>query len=172
MLLNLQSSPMPKRSTLVFLITFSLLLSSCSPRDFLTRRLTADLIAGSETFRAQQHFQFRTGIVSNQDYLSPDYLLLQHKGWISATTAPCPAPHPLLGDVRKVAAPAASVPSSAVPRAPPCPLCYILRHVALNHRAAVYAYLLPAAADAFQQCFFLRHVRFLLPFLRRDEAQT
>jgi hypothetical protein len=62
-----------------------LLLTSCSPRDFLTRRLAADLIAASETFRAQQRFQFRTGIISNQDYLSPDYLLLQHKGWISAT---------------------------------------------------------------------------------------
>jgi hypothetical protein len=67
-----------------------LLLTSCSPRDFLTRRLAADLIAASPTFRAQQHFQFRTGIISNQDYLSPDYLLLQHKGWISAIYARCP----------------------------------------------------------------------------------
>ena len=26
----------------------------------------------------------------NKDYLSPDYLVLQHRGWISATNAPCP----------------------------------------------------------------------------------
>ena len=65
-------------------------LLSCSPRDFLTRRLAFDLIAGSETFRTQQQFQFRTGVISNKDYLSPDYLALQHHGWISATTAACP----------------------------------------------------------------------------------
>jgi hypothetical protein len=66
------------------------LLSSCSPRDFLTRRLASDLIASSTTFRATQQFELRTGIVSNQDYLSPDYLALQHHGWISATNAACP----------------------------------------------------------------------------------
>ncbi|MGO8797396.1 MAG: hypothetical protein ACLQLC_21465 [Candidatus Sulfotelmatobacter sp.] len=69
----------------------TLLLSSCSPRDFLNRRLAADLIEASSTFRAQQHFQLRTGVVSNQDYLSSDYVVLQHRGWISATNAPCPA---------------------------------------------------------------------------------
>ena len=47
-----------------------LLLSSCSPRDFLTRRLAADLISTSETFRAQQQFELRTGIISNEDYRS------------------------------------------------------------------------------------------------------
>jgi len=67
-----------------------LLLSSCSPRDFLTRRLAADLIAASDTFRIQQQFQLRIGIVANKDYLSPDYLALQHHGWISATSVPCP----------------------------------------------------------------------------------
>ena len=82
---------MPKRPNLVFLITFSLLLSACSPRDFLTRRLAAALIAASETFRAPQRFQMVTGVVANKDYLSPDYLMLQHRGWISATTARCPA---------------------------------------------------------------------------------
>jgi hypothetical protein len=66
-------------------------LPSCSPRDFLTRRLAADLIATSSTFRAPQPFQLRTGIISNQDYLSPDYLALQHRGWTSATHANCPA---------------------------------------------------------------------------------
>jgi hypothetical protein len=68
-----------------------LLLTSCSPRDFLTRRLAADLIAASSTFRAQQQFQLRTGVIANKDYLSPGYLMLQHHGWISGTTAPCPA---------------------------------------------------------------------------------
>jgi hypothetical protein len=81
---------MPKPSILVLCIACLLLLSSCSPRDFLTRRLAADLIASSDTFRAQQQFQLRTGVVSNQDYLSPDYLALQHRGWISATKAACP----------------------------------------------------------------------------------
>jgi len=67
-----------------------LLLSSCSPRNFLTRRLAADLIATSETFRSQQQFQLRIGEVANKDYLSPDYLVLRHHGWISATISPCP----------------------------------------------------------------------------------
>jgi hypothetical protein len=67
-----------------------LLLSSCSPRDYLTRRLAGDLIAGSNTFRASQQFELRTGVVSNQDYLSPDYLALQHHGWISGAKATCP----------------------------------------------------------------------------------
>jgi hypothetical protein len=67
-----------------------LLLSSCSPRDFLTRRLAADLIATSATFRSQQQFQLRIGVVANKDYLSPDYLALRHHGWISATISPCP----------------------------------------------------------------------------------
>jgi hypothetical protein len=67
-----------------------LLLSSCSPRDFLTRRLAADLIATSNTFRATQSFQMTTGIVSNADYLSTEYLAVQHHGWISATQARCP----------------------------------------------------------------------------------
>lgn len=82
---------MTGRPNLVFLIVCSLFLSSCSPRDFLTRRLAADLIEGSQTFRAQQQFQLHTGIIANKDYLSPDYLALQHRGWISATNAACPA---------------------------------------------------------------------------------
>lgn len=66
------------------------LLSSCSPRDFLTRRLAADLIAASETFRVLQQIQLRTGILSNADYLASNALVLQHHGWISATKATCP----------------------------------------------------------------------------------
>jgi hypothetical protein len=67
-----------------------LLLSSCSPRDFLTRRLATDLIAGSSTFKTPQQFWLHTGIVTNKDYLAPESLVLQHRGWISATTKPCP----------------------------------------------------------------------------------
>jgi hypothetical protein len=55
---------------------------SCSPRDFLKRRLAADLIAGSEAFRAPQVFWLKTGIVSNDDFNSPDSLVLQRHGWI------------------------------------------------------------------------------------------
>jgi len=72
-------------------------LPSCSPRDFLTRRLAADLIERSETFRAPQQFLLRTGVISNDDYLSPESLALQHRGWISGTKTSCPptlAPSP------------------------------------------------------------------------------
>lgn len=68
-----------------------LLCAGCSPRDFLTRRLAADLIAGSEAFKTQQQFFLRTGIVSNKEYLSPDYLVLQRRGWITGVTVPCTA---------------------------------------------------------------------------------
>ncbi|MFZ0759578.1 MAG: hypothetical protein WAM69_06455 [Candidatus Sulfotelmatobacter sp.] len=81
---------MRKPSTLVLCIACLLLLASCSPRDFLTRRLTADLIASSETFRTPRQFDLRVGVVSNQDYLSPDYLALQHHGWISGASVACP----------------------------------------------------------------------------------
>jgi uncharacterized protein YjeT (DUF2065 family) len=63
----------------------------CSPRDFLTRRLAADLISTSDTFRAPQLFWLRTGIVSNQDFSSPDYMVLQRRGWIIGTEHKCPA---------------------------------------------------------------------------------
>jgi len=72
-------------------ITALLVLASCSPRDFLTRRLAADLIASSEAFRDPQRFQVRTGVLSNDDYLSPEYRMLEHRGWMTATKAPCPA---------------------------------------------------------------------------------
>lgn len=67
------------------------LLTACSPRDFLTRRLVTDLIAASPDFRESQHFVLQTGVVPNKDYPSPEYLVLQHHGWISANSAPCPA---------------------------------------------------------------------------------
>ncbi len=63
----------------------------CSPRDFLTRRLAADLISASETFKAPQVFWLRTGIVSNKDFSSPDFLVLQRRGWIIGTEQKCPA---------------------------------------------------------------------------------
>jgi hypothetical protein len=89
-ILSTTLSFMPKLSTFALSIASLILLPSCSPRDFLTRRLAADLIASSETFRTQQQFQLRIGVIANKDYLSPDYLALQHHGWISATVSPCP----------------------------------------------------------------------------------
>jgi hypothetical protein len=81
---------MHKPPILALCLAVLLFLSSCSPRDFLTRRLAADLIEASSTFRAQQQFQFHTGAIANKEYLAPDYLTLQHRGWISATTTACP----------------------------------------------------------------------------------
>ena len=63
----------------------------CSPRDFLTRRLAADLISASDTFKAPQLFWLRTGIVSNKDFSSPDSMVLQRRGWILGTEQKCPA---------------------------------------------------------------------------------
>jgi hypothetical protein len=81
---------MRKNSTLVLCLSLLLFLASCSPRDFLTRRLAGDLIASSNTFRAERQFELRTVVVSSKDYLSPDYLALEHHGWISGTSAACP----------------------------------------------------------------------------------
>jgi hypothetical protein len=84
-----------KKLSLAVLLTVS--LTACSPRDFLTRRLASDLISASTTFSASQQFVLRTGIVTSKDYPSPEYLVLQHHGWISATAVACPpglAPSP------------------------------------------------------------------------------
>jgi len=67
----------------------TILLSSCSPRDFLSRRLAFDLIAGSVPFKTSQAFVLQTGVISNKDYVSPEYLVLERHGWINATNAPC-----------------------------------------------------------------------------------
>jgi hypothetical protein len=75
---------------LVLLIAGILLLSSCTPRDVLSRRLATDLIVASETFNAPQQYVLQTGIVSNKEYIAPEYLVLQHHGWIAATNANCP----------------------------------------------------------------------------------
>jgi len=78
---------MRKKSILSVLGVFFLL--SCSPRDFLTRRLAADLISSSDAFKVPQQFELQTGVLSNKEYASPEYLVLQHRGWISANTAAC-----------------------------------------------------------------------------------
>ena len=63
---------------------------ACSPRDFLSRRLARDLIAGAESFKTQQVFELRSGIVSNQGFNSPESLVLQRRGWIIGTQQKCP----------------------------------------------------------------------------------
>lgn len=84
---------------------------ACSPRDFLTRRLAATLIAGSDTFKTTQQFWLRTGVISNKDYSSPEYLVLQRRGWITGANVPCPndtaVPRPAPGALRT---PAGSAP--------------------------------------------------------------
>jgi len=65
-------------------------VTACTPRDFLTRRLAATLIAGSDTFTAPQQFWLRIGPVSNKDFSSPQYLVLEHRGWIVGATTACP----------------------------------------------------------------------------------
>jgi hypothetical protein len=75
----------------LFLLLGGMLITSCSPRDFLSRRLAGDLISASGTFKTPQQFVLQTGVVANKDYVSPEYLVLQHHGWISAVTAPCPS---------------------------------------------------------------------------------
>ena len=77
------------RELLFLSVAISALCTSCSPRDYLTRRLAADLISASDTFKSEQHFVLRTGVISNAEYASPEYLVLQHRTWISATNANC-----------------------------------------------------------------------------------
>jgi len=61
----------------------------CSPRDFLTRRLAADLISASDSFKAPQMYWIRTGLVSNKDFSSPEFLVLQSRSWIIGTEQRC-----------------------------------------------------------------------------------
>jgi hypothetical protein len=80
------------RTAKILLLAISLGLGlGCSPRDFLTRRLAADLISASDAFKAPQLFWLRTGIVSNKDFISPDSMVLQRRGWIIGTEQKCPA---------------------------------------------------------------------------------
>jgi hypothetical protein len=71
--------------------TLLCLAPACSPRHFLTRRLATDLISAADAFNAPQVFWLKTGIVSNKDFMSPDSLVLQRRGWIIGTQAKCPA---------------------------------------------------------------------------------
>lgn len=80
---------MRKTPILALCAALGFLLTSCTPRDFLTRRLATDLIAASDTFKTPQQFALQTGVLSNKDYVSPEYLVLQQHGWISATTTRC-----------------------------------------------------------------------------------
>jgi hypothetical protein len=77
-------------AVLLCLILLSLDLG-CSPRNFLTRRLAADLISASDAFKTPQLFWLRTGIVSNKDFSSPDSMVLQRRGWIIGIEQKCPA---------------------------------------------------------------------------------
>ncbi len=61
----------------------------CSARDFLTRRLAAELIATSPSFKAPQQFFVHLGVISNKEYVSPEYLVLQRRGWVTGASAPC-----------------------------------------------------------------------------------
>jgi hypothetical protein len=79
---------MPKFQRMPLLVLLCL-ASACSPRDFLNRRLAADLIVASPTFNSTQELWLRTGVISNKDYLSPEYLVLQHHGWITGSNATC-----------------------------------------------------------------------------------
>jgi|SRR5208283_1102528 len=79
-----------KTLRLTVLLSLMSFAPACSPRDFLTRRLSADLISASETFKAPQVFWLRTGIVSNKDFSSPDFMVLQRRGWIIGTEQKCP----------------------------------------------------------------------------------
>lgn len=74
----------------LLLATLLCLAPACSPRHFLTRRLATDLISAADTFNAPQMFWLKTGIVSNKDFMSPDSLVLQRRGWIIGTQAKCP----------------------------------------------------------------------------------
>jgi hypothetical protein len=74
-----------KHCLLAVLLCSIVLNLGCSPRDFLTRRLAADLISSSDAFKAPQLFWLRTGIVSNQDFSSPDFMVLQRRGWLIGT---------------------------------------------------------------------------------------
>jgi hypothetical protein len=83
------TGPMRNAPIVVLCLLIGLTLSSCSPRDFLTRRLATDLISASDAFKTSQQFALQTGVISNKDYVNPEYLVLQQHGWISATTAHC-----------------------------------------------------------------------------------
>ena len=79
-----------RKVSVIFVLGVLCLTAGCSPRDFLTRRLAAQLISNSDAFRATQRFWLRTGVVSNKDFISPEYLVMQRRGWITGANANCP----------------------------------------------------------------------------------
>lgn len=79
------------RPQVAIIIVLLGLTVACSPRDFLTRRLATDLIAGSDSFKTTQQFWLRTGIISNKDYTSAEYVTLRRRGWITGNGIACPA---------------------------------------------------------------------------------
>jgi hypothetical protein len=79
-----------RRANVLAIVILCLAGAACSPRDFLTRRLASDLIARSPNFKAPQQFFFHLGVISNKEYLSPEYLVLQRRGWITGAPSPCP----------------------------------------------------------------------------------
>jgi hypothetical protein len=87
---NTATSTMLKRRIQLTIVFTILLQTACSPRDFLTRRFASDLISASASFKSSQRFLLQTGVLSSKDYPSPEYLVLQHHGWISANSATCP----------------------------------------------------------------------------------
>jgi hypothetical protein len=74
----------------LLLATLLCLVPACSPRHFLTHRLATDLISSSEAFKVPQVFWLKTGAVSNKDFIAPDSLVLQRRGWIIGTQVKCP----------------------------------------------------------------------------------
>src|SRR5450631_377702 len=74
--------------TLLLAVLFCLGLG-CSPRDFLTRRLATDLISASDTFKSPQLFWIKTGLMSNKDFSSPEFMVLQSRGWVIGTEQKC-----------------------------------------------------------------------------------
>jgi hypothetical protein len=74
----------------LLLATLLCLVPACSPRHFLTHRLATDLISASDAFKVPQVFWLKTGAVSNKDFIAPDSLVLQRRGWIIGTQVKCP----------------------------------------------------------------------------------
>ena len=86
----LRFSSLSSRPVLIILSALLCSTPACSRRDFLTRRLAADLISTSETFKTPQIFWLKTGVVSNRDFNSPDSMVVRHRGWTIGTQRNCP----------------------------------------------------------------------------------
>ena len=56
------------RNRSILTLAAALLLTACSPRDYLTRRLATDLISASDAFKTPQQYVLQTGVISNKDY--------------------------------------------------------------------------------------------------------